>query len=134
MPKTSRNGTAVSGRPSVQEWTTLSGAWLQAAPTLYAGGNFDRAGGVTAHSIAKWNGSAWSALGPEQPGSVTALAVSGGDLYAAGDRSSTTDGVSTNHVAKWNGSAWSALGSGMDNHVDALAVSGGRLFAGGSFC
>ncbi|MEO6708167.1 MAG: hypothetical protein ABI054_13720, partial [Planctomycetota bacterium] len=30
---------------------------------LYAAGNFVSAGGVTANSIARWNGSSWSALG-----------------------------------------------------------------------
>ena len=30
---------------------------------LYAGGQFNMAGGVSASRIAKWNGSAWSALG-----------------------------------------------------------------------
>ena len=30
---------------------------------LYAGGDFTTAGGVPANHIAKWNGSAWSALG-----------------------------------------------------------------------
>ena len=30
---------------------------------LYAGGDFTTAGGVPAKRIAKWNGSAWSALG-----------------------------------------------------------------------
>ena len=30
---------------------------------LYAGGHFTTAGGVTANYIAKWDGSAWSALG-----------------------------------------------------------------------
>jgi hypothetical protein len=30
---------------------------------LYAGGWFDKAGGVPANCIAKWDGSAWSALG-----------------------------------------------------------------------
>ncbi|MBX3374810.1 MAG: hypothetical protein KF817_13345 [Phycisphaeraceae bacterium] len=32
-------------------------------PALYAGGDFTAAGGVSARSIARWDGSAWSALG-----------------------------------------------------------------------
>jgi hypothetical protein len=61
---------------------------------LYAGGRFTTAGGVPATNIAKWNGSAWSALGagisyPPSPSwaGVYALAVSGTDLYAVGDGS-----------------------------------------------
>ena len=82
---------------------------------LYAGGDFTTAGGVTANYIAKWDGSAWSALGSGMSATmrcVYALAVSGTDLYAGGDFT-TAGGVPANHIAKWDGSAWSALGSGM---------------------
>jgi len=95
---------------------------------VYAGGYFTTAGGVPANSIAKWNGSNWSALGPGMNG-VNALAVAGGDVYAA----------SGNHIAKWNGSSWSALGSvggvtpPYSAYVSALAVSGSDLYAGGVF-
>jgi hypothetical protein len=103
---------------------------------LYAGGQFANAGGVRVNGIAKWNGSAWSALGsgmarPFNP-SVWALAVSGTNLYAAG-LFSTAGGVTATNIAKWDGSAWSALGSGLDNEVCALAVSGTNLYAGGYF-
>jgi hypothetical protein len=99
---------------------------------LYAGGPFTTAGGVTAEYIAKWNGSAWSALGLGMDGPVYALAVSGTNLYAGG-WFITAGPVPANYVAKWNGSAWSALGSGMDGSVLALAVSGTNLYAGGQF-
>ena len=55
---------------------------------LYAGGEFTTAGGSAANRIAKWNGSAWSALGSGMGGDypyVYALAVSGSDLYAGGE-------------------------------------------------
>ncbi len=45
---------------------------------LYAGGDFTTAGGVSANHIAKWDGSAWSALGPGMNGTVNALAFDGG--------------------------------------------------------
>jgi hypothetical protein len=107
---------------------------------LYAGGSFTTAGGLTANCIAKWNGSAWSALGsgmggapdPSVPPDVRALAVTGTDLYARG-YFTTAGGVGANRIAKWNGSAWSALGSGMDWTVEALAVSWTNLYAGGAF-
>jgi hypothetical protein len=90
---------------------------------LYAAGDFGTAGGLTVNGIAKWDGSAWSALGPGL-GSVSALAVTGTDLYAGGLR----------YVAKWDGSAWSPLGSGMDGYVYALAPDeSGHLFVGGAF-
>ncbi|HRK13536.1 MAG TPA: hypothetical protein PK490_04570 [Prosthecobacter sp.] len=99
---------------------------------LYAGGEFTAIGTVAASRIAKWDGSAWSALGTGMNSDVSALAVSGGDLYAGG-AFTTAGGTSANRIAKWDGSAWSALGTGMDNSVRALAVSGGELYAGGNF-
>ena len=85
-------------------------------PALYAGGYFTTAGGVTVNNIARWDGSAWSALaGPSGTGidsSVVALAVfddgSGPALYAGG-LFTTAGGVTVNRIARWNGSAWSAL-------------------------
>jgi len=99
---------------------------------LYAGGQFFTAGGTSAFRIAKWDGSAWSALGTGMNGTVWAVALSGGDLYAGGDFT-TAGGTSASNIAKWNGSTWSALGTGMSNIVHALAVSGGDLYAGGQF-
>src|SRR5947207_797535 len=51
---------------------------------LYAGGYFTNAGAVPANSIAKWDGSTWSALGSGMNYTVSALAVSGSNLYAGG--------------------------------------------------
>jgi hypothetical protein len=105
---------------------------------VYAGGSFTTAGGSPATNIAKWNGSSWSALGSGIGGGgpygpvVSALAVSGSDLYAGGDFT-TAGGSPATNIAKWNGSSWSALGSGMDGSVSALAVSGSDLYVGGSF-
>jgi hypothetical protein len=100
--------------------------------TLYAGGDFTTAGGVSVNRIAKWNGSAWSALGTGMDSDVSALAVSGTTLYAGG-YFTTAGGVTANYIAKWDGSAWSAVGTGMDSSVYALAVSGTTLYAGGRF-
>jgi hypothetical protein len=104
---------------------------------LYAGGQFDTAGGAPANNIAKWNGSSWSALGAGvSGGGVLALAVSGSNLYAGGDFY-TAGGIVANGIAKWDGRAWSALGSGVSGfltgYVYALAVSGSNLYAGGTF-
>ena len=102
---------------------------------LYVGGDFTAAGGVPVNNIAKWDGSAWSALGSGMGGSypyVYALAASGTNLYVGGNFI-TAGGVTVNYIAKWDGSAWSALGSGMNGDVDALAVSGSDLYAAGTF-
>ena len=108
-----------------------------AAGTVYAGGNFTTAGGVTVNGIAKWDGAGWSALGSGMGGSypcVFALAVdAAGNLYAGG-WFTTAGGITVNNIAKWNGSSWSALGSGMTSYVYALALDApGNLYAGGPF-
>src|SRR5207237_643034 len=95
---------------------------------LFAGGAFTTAGAKTARYIARWNGSAWSAVGSGLDDSVYAVAVSDTNGYVGGYFS-----VVANRIAKWNGSGWSALGSGMDGPVYALAISGTNLYAGGSF-
>jgi hypothetical protein len=107
---------------------------------LYAGGGFTTAGGVTAYNIAKWDGTAWSALGSGIKGDpgyysvsyATALAVRGANLYVGG-WFTHAGGVAATNIAKWDGNAWSALGSGLNDHVNALAVSGTNLYAGGEF-
>jgi hypothetical protein len=111
---------------------------LDSSGNLYAGGTFTTAGGVAANRIAKWNGSAWSALGTGMSGGtdpyVYALALdSSGNLYAGGSFT-TAGGVAANRIAKWNGTAWSTLGTGMNSAVNTLALdSSGNLYAGGNF-
>jgi hypothetical protein len=104
---------------------------------VFVGGLFATAtniGGVAvpASSIAKWNGSSWSALGTGMDGRVSALAVSGSDLYAGG-YFTTAGGNLVNYIGKWNGSSWSTLGGGMGGNVYALAVGGTNVYAGGAF-
>ena len=111
-------------------------------PALYAGGSFASAGGSS--FIAKWDGTAWSALGSGVNAAVLALTVfddgTGPALYAGGDFGSA-GGVAARHIAKWNGVAWSALAVGVTGGaaptVNSLAVfddgGGQALYVGGSF-
>jgi hypothetical protein len=114
---------------------------------LYAGGDFQTAGGNSAYFVAEWDGTNWSALGSGIGGDgsstvVRALAVSGGTLYVGG-LFLTAGGLAADSIAQWNGSNWSALGSGLgggfnvlpyySTSVSALVVSGGTLYAGGYF-
>jgi hypothetical protein len=62
---------------------------------------------------------------------VSALAVSGNDLYAAGDFDNSS-GMVVQRVAKWNGNSWLEL-PGLHGNVNALAVVGTNLYAGGYF-
>lgn len=111
---------------------------------LVAGGLFSTAGGVPANCIARWNGSAWSALGSGMTGKVSSLLyvdaltmVPNGDLVAGG--AFTTAGtVTANCIARWDGTTWSAFGTGMSGstepYVHALTMlPDGDLIAVGGF-
>jgi len=91
---------------------------------LVAGGGFAHAGGLVAHNVARWNGTAWSAFGAGPGGIVRALAVlPNGNIIAGGEFG----------VAEWNGTAWLPMGSG-PTFVAALATRpNGNVVAGGTF-
>ena len=74
----------------------------------------------------------WMALGTGANDSVSAIAVSGSDVYVGGSFTSA-GGVTANHIAKWDGSAWSALGTGTSGFVETIVVSGSDVYVGGSF-
>lgn len=78
---------------------------------LYAGGRFNSAGLVDAHSVAMWDGLRWRALGEGLAGTVLALAVFDDGirpcLYAGGVF--TTPGTGAPNLARWNGESWSPL-------------------------
>ena len=76
------NWISMGGMPGVNNY--VSATVVDGSDNLYMGGGFTTAGGNSANYVAKWNGSAWSALGSGLNGSVSALAVSGSDLYAGG--------------------------------------------------
>jgi hypothetical protein len=123
-----------SGMGTAQWWYPWVSALAVSGTNLYAGGHFTTTGGTAANSVAKWDGSSWSALGSGMNDGVLALAVSGGDVYAGG-YFTTAGGAAANYIAKWDGRSWSALGSGlgasMGLGVHALAVSGNDVYAGG---
>jgi hypothetical protein len=101
---------------------------------VIAGGWFTAAGGTSANNIARWNGSAWSALGSGVNAEVDALrTLANGDLVAAGNFT-VAGGIGANRIARWNGSSWSALGSGLGNRALALTtLPNGDLVASGAF-
>jgi hypothetical protein len=110
---------------------------------LYAGGRFNTAGGVAAGNIARWDGTAWSALGEGVNSqsvipTIYALAIgSAGELYAGGSFS-TAGGVLCRNIAEWSDSTWKPLGiTGIYGNepggVYSLAYGRGGLYAGGQF-
>jgi len=99
-------------------------------PALYAGGDFTHAGDLEVNGIAKWDGSAWSALGSGVDGGVWTLMVfddgNGSALYAGG-HFQEAGGVGANYIAKWDGNEWSAVGGGVSstavNIIPSFAVT-----------
>jgi hypothetical protein len=124
--------------------STVSALLVLPGGDLIAGGYFTTAGGLPANNIARWNGSAWSAIagGLTYPGSaslffvpsVRSLAALPNGDFVAGGFFSTAGSSAISNIARWNGVAWSPLGSGLDGNVGALALlPTGEIAAGGDF-
>ncbi len=110
-------------------------------PALYAGGQFTTAGGTAATNIAKWNGTAWTAVGGGVNGTVFSMTThddgTGSALFASGSFTQAGGGGAS-RIAKWNGTAWSTLSSGMNGSATMALASwndgtGQALFVGGNF-
>lgn len=132
-------------------WNTLgSGIWCTQFPghvtamcvwndKLIAGGSFDKAGGLTVHSVAAWNDTTWSDVGwgvvdsgATNVADVYALCVHDSDLIVGGTISHA-DGLPVNNICRFNGSNWFALGAGVDANVYSLLSFKGKLNVGGEF-
>lgn len=75
--------------------------------TIYAGGEFTSASGVSASNIAAWNGVTWRALGAGANNIVRTLAVApDGTLWAGGVFTAAGGLTLPDRVARWNGSTW----------------------------
>ncbi|MEA2623560.1 MAG: hypothetical protein QOH61_2470 [Chloroflexota bacterium] len=133
-----------TGNPSTnRSLNGAVGALHGSGGVLYAGGSFTDAGGVAnGDRIAKWNGVAWSALGPGiGNGIVNAIAVAGGIVYAGGTFLDAGGDPKADYLAMWNGTTWSHFcnridannTSAFDGNVRALQVIGNKLHVGGSF-
>lgn len=101
---------------------------------IVAGGVFANAGGGSAQSIARWNGTAWHPLAEGLDGPAYAMAVLKSGELVVGGTFSVAGSVSASNIARWNGESWTALAEGVENSVRALAVlPNGDLVAGGLF-
>jgi hypothetical protein len=108
----------------------------------------DVAGIAQADNVARWNGSAWSALGSNTSGTdgwfpasafIYGMTNDGTNVYATGSFQNANGDPTADAIASFDGSAWHALGSdGAGNgpwigNGLALAVFGQHLYAGGNF-
>lgn len=99
---------------------------------LVCGGTFTAAGGLPVNHAARWDGSAWQALGGGffsfslgGYASVEELAVQGGVLVAGG-AFDVAGGVAARSIARWDGVAWQPLGV-VEESVTSVAVHGPDL-------
>ena len=100
---------------------------------LIAGGSFyDVGGGTSSASLASWNGTFWTRMGPNFGGGVSAITVYNGHLVVGGNFPHI-NGDTIRYVGEWDGVKWTPLGSGADQSVSALAVYNGDLIMGGLF-
>ncbi|MBS0188350.1 MAG: hypothetical protein JSS51_09790 [Planctomycetes bacterium] len=113
---------------------TVNGAVVAFATfegNLIIGGDFSTVDSVGASSVARWNGTAWQAMGGTN-GTVHGLAVHAGKVIVAG--SFTAAGpTSARSVAAWTSSGFQTLGAGLDGTVRSVIVHQGALYAGGGF-
>jgi hypothetical protein len=110
--------------------------------TLYVGGQFINAGGISAADhIVAWDG-AWHALGSGVDDYVRSLAASGQNVYVGTDSVNVAGIPQADHIARWNGSFWSALGAntaGTDGWLPqtaflyAIAATSSQVVVTGSF-
>ena len=116
---------------------------------VYVGGDFTRVSdstqtNVSASNIAKWDGTKWYALGIINDstkngtnGIVRTIAISGTDVYVAGEFTTVSDSTQTNllvnRIAKWDGTKWYAFGTGTNGIVRTIAISGTDVYVGGDF-
>jgi len=120
------------------------------APVLMVGGGFTEAGGAAASRIARWNGSAWSAVGSGTNGIVYALMMTdssalGGPGLVVGGSFTQAGGVAASHIARWNAAEWMPVtdpGQSAPNGVNGAVHTFGQhpgtgdgeaILVGGSF-
>ncbi|TLY20283.1 MAG: DUF2341 domain-containing protein [Nitrospirae bacterium] len=105
---------------------------------LYVGGAFQNGGGINiCDYLCRWDGSAWSAVGAWNTGSVStvyALAEYNGQLYVGGAFTKANNIANCKFICRWNDTAWSAPSTSLpQSTVYVLAVYNGLLYAGGAF-
>ena len=120
----------------------LSSFDFGSGPELVLGGTFTGVGSISipgTHGIARWDGTAWSAIGGGLGGDCFALAVhdagAGSALYAGGSFDAA-DAAAQDRVARWDGTAWTGLDEGLGGTVVEAFVSrdepgGAALYVGG---
>ncbi len=106
--------------------------------TLIIGGSFYTIDGMPITSLAKWDGTTWSAFSGTTtcfwtwPPRVYGLHVTNGCLYVAGSFDQLC-GVSSDCAAKWDGSVWTGMSIGWNTSAIGFAHNSSGLYVTGTF-
>jgi hypothetical protein len=108
----------------------------------------DIAGIPQADHVARWDGTAWSAMGSDTAGSngwfptstsINTITTSGSTVYAAGSFQNADGDPTADFIASFDGTAWHPVGSNgagdgaLNANTLAVSLFGGKLYAGGAF-
>ncbi len=116
---------------------------------MYAMGLFGSIGGILTSKVARWDGAAWSGIGPGiaingasgQPLAVESFDDDGAGprprfLYAVGNFDSAGYDPASG-IARWDGHYWEAPGTFLNNSIHAMVAAdlggGPALYMGGTF-
>ncbi len=149
------NMNALPGTRNIAKWTGLAwsdvgggmgigNAGIRALAIyngeLYAGGFLNDIGGVTAHKIARFDGTNWHALPGDPLGTtdvVYALCVhddgDGAALYIGGEFTDAAGNANADNILRFDGKTISPVGRGVNDDVEALASFDGELYVAGQF-
>jgi hypothetical protein len=151
------NAGNVPGASYIARWNSANNTWnlvgaanaINAAvqdikvsgSSVYIGGQFTNAGGNNANDhLTRWTGSAFVPPGSETTGplngTVSAVVVSGTEVYVGGSFTNAGNVPGADYIARWNGTTWSGLLSGtfgIGNTVNTIALSGTDVLVGGVF-
>jgi hypothetical protein len=89
--------------------------------------------GITALGVARWDGTAWHALGRGTFGTIDAMCEFRGEVIAAGSGLRSLGESDVGGIARWDGAHWRGIGTGFDSGPRSLCVHHDRLYAGGRF-
>ena len=98
---------------------------------LIAAGTFTKIGGVSANSVARWDGVQWHCMGDGVDGFIRSLAVFEGRLFAAGVFSLPNSPGA--NIAEWDGKQWIAHQGLPLTWMESVFPLGDRLVASGVF-
>ncbi|MBO9327013.1 MAG: hypothetical protein J7463_17125, partial [Roseiflexus sp.] len=132
---------AVGSVQAMNNWVlAISIDVIDGADHVYVGGEFTNANGVDhADYVARWDGEQWLSLRAPSVsainGPVSAIAVSGSDVYIGGNFTNVGGVDGADYLARWDGRRWHAVGTpgAINGPVNAIAVSGTDVYVGGQF-